>query len=80
MGCKNPGEVTKDELKRLDVLEDAFAYPPRFRLTFLQDKSFEHNNSQEVIIKFNQVDPPITSEILLQGHSQPLLPPSSSNA
>ena len=79
MGCKNPGEVTKDELKRLDVLEDAFAYPPRFRLTFLQDKSFEHNNSQEVTVKFNQVDPPITSKILLQGHSQPLSPPSSSN-
>lgn len=80
MGCKNPGEVTEDELERLDVLEDAFSYPPRFKIKFSQDKSFEHNNSQEVTVKFNQVDPPITSEILLQDHSQPLSPPPSSNA
>ena len=79
MGCENPGEVTEDELERLGVLENAFSYPPRFRLKFLQDKSFEHNNSQEVTVKFNQVHPPITSKILLEGHciTQPLSPPSS---
>ena len=84
MGCENPGGVNEDELERLDVLEDAFAYPPRFKITFLQDKTFEHNNtcSQEVTVKFNQVYPPITSKILLEGHciTQPLSPPSSSNA
>ncbi|XP_019854550.1 PREDICTED: uncharacterized protein LOC109583576 isoform X1 [Amphimedon queenslandica] len=80
MGCEKVGEVTEDELERLDLLEEALAYPPRFRLIFTRDGSFGQHSNQEVTVTFNQVDPPLVSKIYLEGHgaAQPLSPASSS--
>ena len=81
MGCENLGEVTEEELERLDLLEEALAYPPRFRLVFTRNDSFGQYSNQEVTVTFNQVDPPFVSKIYLEGHgvAQPLSPTSSSS-
>lgn len=77
MGCENVGEVTEDELERLDLLEDTLSYPPRFRIQFSREDVFASN--QEVVITFNQVQPSVSSKILLESNGilQPLSPPSS---
>ena len=82
MGCDNPGRVTEEELERLGLLEDTLSYPPRFRIQFTRDDFFGHYSSQEVIVKFNHVHPPLTSTILLEGHniSFPLSPLSSTSS
>ncbi|XP_019854570.1 PREDICTED: uncharacterized protein LOC109583595 isoform X2 [Amphimedon queenslandica] len=77
MGCENVGEVTEDELERLDLLEDTLSYPPRFRIQFSREDVFASN--QEVVITFNQVHPSVSSKILLESNGivQTLSPPSS---
>ena len=79
MGCENFGEVTEDELERLDLLEDTLSYPPRFRIQFSREDVFECSSNQEVVITFNQVQPSVSSKILLESNGivQPLSPPSS---
>ena len=65
MGCENASEVTEDELERLEMLEDLLSYPPRFRIQFTSDAVVE--KSEKVIVRFNQVDPPVKNTILLEG-------------
>ncbi|XP_019852218.1 PREDICTED: uncharacterized protein LOC109582069 [Amphimedon queenslandica] len=74
MGCENDAEVTEDELERLKILEDLLSYPPRFKIEFISDAVVE--KSQKVIVRFNQVHPPVKSTVLLEGSID--LPPSPS--
>lgn len=86
MGCENYGKVTEAELERLDMLEEDTAYPPRFRLKFSRDGTSEHyQNSQEVIVAFNEVLPSFKNTIELEGDTislplSPSLSVSSTNA
>ena len=76
MGCENAAEVTKDELERLEMLEDLLSYPPRFRIQFTSDAVVEKN--EKVIVRFNQVHPPVKNTILLEGSIELPLSPASS--
>ena len=76
MGCENTAEVAEDELERLEMLEDLLSYPPRFRIQFTSDAVVER--SEKVIVRFNQVHPPVKNTILLDGSVELLLSPSSS--
>lgn len=79
MGCKSIGEVTEEELERLDILEETLSYPPRFRIQFISNAVVE--SSLEVTVRFNQIDPPVTSTITLEGSLTSLnLSPYSSAA
>ncbi|XP_019854556.1 PREDICTED: uncharacterized protein LOC100633393 isoform X4 [Amphimedon queenslandica] len=79
MGCENVAEVTEEELKRLKLLEKKLSYPPRFRMQFTSDAVVE--KSQKVIVRFNQVHPPVKNTILLEGSIElPLSPTSSASS
>ncbi|XP_019853891.1 PREDICTED: uncharacterized protein LOC109583131 [Amphimedon queenslandica] len=79
MGCENAAEVTEDELERLEMLEDLLSYPPRFRIQFTSDAVVER--SEKVIVRFNQVYPPVKNTILLEGSLElPLSPASSASS
>ena len=78
MGWENAAEVTEDELDELQMLEDLLSYPPRFRIQFTSDSVVEKN--QKVIVRFNQVHPPVKSTILLEGSIGLSLSPTSSTS
>lgn len=83
MGCENIGEVTEDELQRLELLEETVSYPPRFKIRFSCDETSVHyQNSHEVTITFNQVSPPLKNTFLLEGNdiSLPISPLSSASS
>ena len=53
MGCEG-GEVTSDNIKMLELLEDFLSYPPRFRLQFNVQDDVIDARSQNVKVRFNQ--------------------------
>ena len=63
IGCES-GEVTSDNLKLLELLEDRLSYPPRFRLQFHKITT-DDTRCQTVTIKFNGLHPSIASTITL---------------
>ena len=65
MGCEG-GEVTSDNIKMLELLEDFLSYPPRFRLQFNVQDDVIDARSQNVKVRFNGVHPPTTVTIVLE--------------
>ena len=52
MDCK-PGEVGKENIDRLKVLEDCWSYPPRFMFRYEYDDA--EKTRTEVTITFNGI-------------------------
>ena len=65
MGCES-GELTSDNIEMLELLEDLFSYPPRFRLQFKLEEDVIDARSQNVTVRFNGVHPPTTNTIVLE--------------
>ena len=65
MGCEE-GEVTSDNIKMLELLEEFLSYPPRFQLQFSVKENVFDARSQNVKVRFNGVHPPTTVTIILE--------------
>ena len=65
MGCES-GEVTSDNIERLQVLQKTLSYPPRFRLEFKASKSANKLRSQNITVKFNGVTPSAKATVTLE--------------
>ena len=65
MGCEG-GEVTNDNIKMLELLEDFLSYPPRFQLQFSVEENVSDARCQNVTVRFNGVHPPTTVTIVLE--------------
>ena len=68
MGCEG-AIVTQEHIDRLDLLEEISSYPPRLELQFTRtdSNSVEYHRNQQVNVRFENVDPPTTIGILLEG-------------
>ena len=65
MGCEGR-EVTSDNIKMLELLEDFLSYPPRFQLQFSVEDNVIDARSQNVTVRFNGVHPPFTDAVILE--------------
>ena len=65
MGCEE-GEVTSDNIKLLELLEEFLSYPPRFRLQFSVEDNVIDARNQNVTVRFNGVHPPTIDTIVLE--------------
>ena len=65
MGCEG-GEVTSDNIERLQVLQKTLSYPPRFRLKFKASKCGNISKSQNITVKFNGITSPAKATVTLE--------------